>query len=228
MSRPVAAEVAGGYWSGACRASTVISSIKYGNRFVANDSTGALERLSALIAETEAEAYARGRADARKALLDILGAGGERAAPAGARRGRPPGAAAPKRRAGGRKRAPRGLAPRFVEQGLRDHPGSTVQEILGLVATDAERLIRLSSIRTELRNGRKQGRYELRDGRWSLAASASASADDDGSSGPPPEVEPERDDAAGASAGEPAMQDPASPESEADGNGNRDRFGQTW
>ena len=194
---------------------------------MANDSTGALERLSALIAETEAEAYARGRADARKELLDILGAG-ERAAPAGARRGRPPGAAAPKRRGGGSKRAPKGSVPPFVEQALRDHPGSTVQEILGLAATDVERLIKLPSIRLELRNGRKQGRYELRDGRWSLAASASAAAGEDGSSGAPPEVEPERDDAAGAPTGEPTMLDPASPESEADGNKNSGRLGQTW
>ena len=192
---------------------------------MANDSTGATQKLSALIAEIEAEAYARGQSDARKALLDILGAG-ERAAPAGARRGRPE-AAAPKRRAGGSKRAPRGSVPRFVEQALRDNPGSTVQELLGLAATDAERLIRLSSIRVELQNGRKQGRYESRGRRWSLAASAPAAAGEDGSSGAPPEVEPERDDAASASAGEPALQDPPSPESEADGNENRGRLGLT-
>ncbi len=117
--------------------------------------------------------------------------------------------------------------PRFVEQVLRDHPGSTVQEILGLAATDEERLIKLSSIRVELRNGRKQGRYESRGRRWSLAASASAAAGEDGSSGVPPDVVPERDDATGASTGEPAMQDPASPESEADGNENRGRLGLT-
>ena len=186
---------------------------------------GAMQKLSALIAEIEAEAYARGRSDARKALLDILGAGGKRAAPSGARRGRP--AAAPKRRAGGSKRAPRGSVPRFVEQALRDNSGSTVQEILALAATDEERLIKLPSIRVELQNGRKQGRYELRDGRWSLAAPASTAADEDGSSGAPPEVEPERDDAASASAGEPALQDPPSPESEADGNENRGRLGLT-
>ena len=194
---------------------------------MANDSTGATQKLSALIAEIEAEAYARGRSDARKSLLDILGAGEKRAAPSGARRGRP-GAAAPKRRAGGSKRAPRGSVPRFVEQALRDNPGSTVQEILGLASTDAERLIRLSSIRVELRNGRKQGRYESRGRRWSLAASASAAAGEDGSSGAPPEVEPERDEATGVSTGEPALQDPPSPESEADGNENRGRLGLTW
>ena len=203
----------------------VMSSNKYGNQFVANESTGAMQELSALIAEIEAEAYARGRSDARKALLDILGAGGERASPTGARRGRP--RAVAKRRAGGSKRAPKGSVPRFVEQALRDNPGSTVQEILALAATDEERLIRLSSIRVELQNGRKQGRYESRDRRWSLAASAPAAAGEDGSSGAPPEVEPERDDAASASAGEPSLQDPPSPESEADGNENRGRLGLT-
>ena len=212
----------------------VLSSNNCGNQFVANDSTGAMQELSALIAEIEAGAYARGQSDARKELLDILGAE-ERAAPVGPRRGRPA-AAAPKRRAGGSKRAPRGSVPRFVEQALRDHPGSTVQEILALAATDEERLIRLPSIRTELQNGRKQGKYESRGRRWSLAASASAAAGEDGSSGVPPDVEPERDDvagaptgdAAGAAAGEPAMEDPASPESEADGNGNSGRPGPTW
>ena len=228
MSQPVAAEVAGEYWSGACRASTVVSLNKSGNQYVANVSTGAMQKLSALISKIEAEAYVRGQSDARKALLDILGAGGKRAAPGGARRGRRPGAAAPKPRAGGSKRAPRGSVPRFVEQALRDHPGSTVQEILGLAATDAERLIRLSSIRVELGNGRKQGRYESRGRRWSLAASSSTAAGEDGSSGAPPEVEPERDDAAGASASDPGTREPASPESEADGNENRRRLGLTW
>ena len=204
----------------------VLSSNKYGNQFVANDSAGAMQKLSALIAEIEAEAYARGRSDARKELLDILGAGGERASPTGARRGRP--RAVAKRRAGGSKRAPKGSVPRFVEQALRDHPDSTVQEILALAATDEERLIKLPSIRLELRNGRKQGRYESRGRRWSLAASASTAAGEDGSSGAPPEVEPERGEATGVSTGEPAMQDPPSPESEADGNENKGRLGLTW
>ncbi len=215
----------------------VLSSNKYGNKFVANDPTGATQELSALIAEIEAEAYARGRSDAKKELLDILGAGGKPAAPAGAARRRP-GAAARKPRGRGSKRAPRGSVPRFVEQGLRDHPGSTVQEILALAATEDERLIRLSSIRVELQNGRKQGRYESRGRRWWLAASASSATGEDSTSAVSPEVEPEGDDAAGvptgdataASTTEPAMGDPASPEAEsrADGNENRGRLGLTW
>lgn len=133
------------------------------------DSRTSSDKLSALIAEIEAEAYARGRADARKELLDVLSAGGAapRSKASRGRKGRTAGA--PKRRASGGKRAPRGSVPRFVERVLRDRPGLTPQEIVARAATDTERLIKLGSIRTELTNGRGQGRYELLDGRWSLA-----------------------------------------------------------
>ena len=90
-----------------------------------------------------------------------------------------------------------GLGAPLCRAGLARQSGFDRTGNTGLAATDAERLIRLSSIRVELQNGRKQGRYESRDGRWSLAASASAAAGEDGSSGAPPEVEPERDEATG-------------------------------
>ena len=144
------------------------------------------DKLAALVAEIEAEAYARGRADAKKQLLDVLGAGGIRAPRAKASRGRKAGTAAgPKRRASGRKRAPKGSVPRFVEQVLRDRPGLTPPEILACAATDMERLIKLPSIRTELRNGRGQGKYQLNGGRWSLvAAGAGARGADETASSP--------------------------------------------
>ena len=135
------------------------------------------DKLTALIAGIEAEAYARGRADARKELLDLLGAGGVRAPRAKATSGRKPRTSpAPKRRASGGKRAPRGSVPRFVERALREQPGLTPPEILARAATDGERLIKLPSIRTELSIGRRQGRYESHDGRWSLAASGPGAA----------------------------------------------------
>ncbi len=143
------------------------------------------DKLAVLIAEIEAEAYARGRADARKELLDVLDAGGVRPPRAKASRGRKAGSAAtPKRRASGRKRAPKGSVPRFVEQVLRDRPGLTPPEILACAATDMERLIKLPSIRTELRNGQRQGKYELNGGRWSLVAAdvGAAGADETASS----------------------------------------------
>ena len=46
------------------------------------------DELAAFVAEIEAEAYARGRTDARKELLDVLGAGGVRAPRAKGSRGR--------------------------------------------------------------------------------------------------------------------------------------------
>ena len=131
------------------------------------------DKLAALIAGIEAEAYARGKADARKELLDLLGTGGVKAPRAKASRGRKAGtAAASKRRASGGKRAPRGSVPRFVERALRTQPGLTPPEILARAATDGERLIKLPSIRTELSSGRRQGRYQSHDGRWSLAATS--------------------------------------------------------
>lgn len=136
------------------------------------------DRLSALITEIEAEAYVRGQADARKELLDLLGAGTGRRAAAKVSRGRPSKpAAAPKRRARGRKRAPKGSVPRFVERALRDNPGQTPPEILARAADDMERLIKLPSIRNELRNGEKQGKYKLNEGRWFLAGTDAGAAE---------------------------------------------------
>ena len=135
------------------------------------------DKLLALTAEIEAEAYACGQADARRELLDLLGSGGASTPRAKASRGRKAKtAAAPKRRASGRKRAPRGSVPRFVERALRDQPGLTPPEILARAATDMERLIKLPSIWGELSNGRRQGKYEVSAGRWSLAASGSGTA----------------------------------------------------
>ncbi len=129
------------------------------------------EKLAALISAIEAEAYERGRADARKALLDRLTAGSGRGIRAGkTSRGRAGKASSPARRATG-GRAPRGSVRRFVERALKEHPGATASEIPGHAATDIERLVKLASIRIELYNGGKQGRYVSDRGRWSLAVS---------------------------------------------------------
>ncbi len=123
--------------------------------------------LSALIAEVEAEAYARGRADARNELLEALSTGKVTKRQTQAERGGR--AAKATRRTRGRGRAPRGSVRRFVERVLGEHPGSTVDEIVGRAADDIERSIKASSIRVELRNGRAQQRYLSNNRRWSLA-----------------------------------------------------------
>lgn len=147
-----------------------------GRRAVAKGTASTAERVSALIAEIEAGAYARGQADARKELLDVLGGAEGQAPPARTRRGRRPAKAAPKPRFGGGKRAPRGSVPRFVQRVLHEHPGSTAPEIAGHATDDTERSIKLASVRTELRNGRLQGSYVSDDGRWSLAVADAPAA----------------------------------------------------
>ena len=124
------------------------------------------ERVAALITESEAEAYARGRADARKELLDALGVAQSRPAQARPRQAK----AAQKRAVRGSGRAPRGSVPRFVGRVLDEHPGTTAAEMARHAASDVERSIRLASIRVELIKGRAQGRYVSDNGRWSLAA----------------------------------------------------------
>ena len=60
--------------------------------------------------------------------------------------------------------------------------------ILERAVTDMERLIKLPSIRTELRNGRGQGKYELSGRRWSLAESGAGVTS--GDEPPSPEATP--------------------------------------
>lgn len=142
-----------------------------------NGAKNSAEKLSALIEEIQADAYARGQTDAKKEILDLLGSAGAQVARTSVSRGRRAKKAEPKtRRASGRKRAPKGSVPRFVEQALRDQPGLTPPQILDRAATDMERLIKLPSIRTELRNGRRQGKYDLTDGRWSLSGAGSSAS----------------------------------------------------
>ena len=144
------------------------------------------DRLSTLIAEIEAEAYSRGQADARTELLNLLGAGTwQRAGAKTSGRGSAKSAPARKRRSSGRKRAPKGSVPRFVEQALRDRPGQTPQEILARAADDMERLIKLPSVRTELRNGGKRGKYEQNGGRWFLAGTDAGAGEASTSEAPP-------------------------------------------
>lgn len=172
---------------------------------MAKAGTGAAERVTALIAEIEAEAYARGRADMRKELLDVLGAAEGRTARGGAGRGRQPAKSAAKRRTGVRKRAPKGSVPRFVKRVLSAHPGSTAAEIAGHAADAVERSIKLASIRVELGNGRAQGRYLSDRGRWSLAVAGASPAGSEESASSDPSPSPAQ--GVGDAAGGPPQED---------------------
>ena len=149
-----------------------------GSAWMANDRASAWSRLSALVAEIEAQAHARGRADAREEIRAALGVAREPAP----RPGRETvGATRPARgpRTDGGRRAPRGTVRALVERTLRSLPETTPLEILECAASNAERLVKLASIRNELQTGRRQNRYASRDGRWSLAVSSSAVDDDE-------------------------------------------------
>ncbi|MDE0389131.1 MAG: hypothetical protein OXI75_10575, partial [Rhodospirillales bacterium] len=88
----------------------------------------AVGRLSALVAEIEAAAYTRGKADARTEFLTALGAAEKPASRP--RRNRTPAAPpAGKARTSTSKRAPRGAVRALVERALRERPGSTPPEI---------------------------------------------------------------------------------------------------
>ena len=112
---------------------------------MAKSAAGNREKLAALISGIEAEAYERGRADARKALLDRLTAGSGRGVRAGKTSEGRAGKAASRAR-----RAPRGSVRRFVERALKEHPGATASDIAGRAATGIERSVKPASIRVEL------------------------------------------------------------------------------
>ena len=178
-------------------------------------------RLSALVAEIEAAAYARGKADARTEFPSALRAGAKPAPRP--RRTEPPGKRpAGKARTGGGRRAPRGAVRTLVDRALHDRPGSTPPEILDCTATDGERLVKLTSVRVELHAGQRQGRYESKDGRWSLAAPPSPAHD--GASDVP--SSPGTGEAASASTGDGAGDKTEAQEPET--GGSQGRLGMNW
>ncbi|MDE0173721.1 MAG: hypothetical protein OYH76_01860 [Defluviicoccus sp.] len=181
----------------------------------------AVGRLSALVADIEAAAYARGQADARKEFLTALGAAAK-PAPRPRRNKPPTERPVGKGRTNAGKRAPRGAVRTLIERALRDRPGSTPPEILDAAATDGEQLVKLPSIRIELYTGRREGRYESRGGRWSLVATPS-SADDGASDAPGP---PESGETASAATGDAPGENAEARQAESDGS--QGRLGMNW
>lgn len=67
-----------------------------------------------------------------------------------------------------RKRAPKGLVREVIKRALTAHPGLTPAEMEATAQGDLEKMIRASSYRSELRNGREAGRYREDGGKWFL------------------------------------------------------------
>jgi len=140
-----------------------------------DDAMNAIREATA--AEIEA-AYNRGKADAKAEILALLSAGGASAV-------KKPQDVDTSVRSGdndddyesdeeledhGRKRAPRGLPRALAERVLAVYrnEGCTPSDILEHAETDYEKMIKLSSIRSELRKGEQEGRYREHGGIWFL------------------------------------------------------------
>lgn len=114
--------------------------------------------------------YERGQADKAKEIMAVLG---HAPSPDETSEQQAPSVvvgdtvSAEVRPASERKRAPKGLVPKFVKRVLAENPGLTPKEILERASNEFERMIKAASVRSELR---KDG-YHSRDGRWFLVSS---------------------------------------------------------
>ncbi len=149
-----------------------------------------ISEISALLRKAteraEAEAYKRGREDERREILAMIG--GTMAAAAQQRQDSKPsflGEAYAKqqsdlasnedystRQPEDRKRAPKGIVPKFLRRVLTAHPGLTPAEIAEYRSGTYEAMIRPDSIRGELSTGARKGRYRTEAGKWFLVGEA--------------------------------------------------------
>lgn len=129
------------------------------------------KQIADLVKRAEDAAYERGKADAKRELLAFLGAKpsmqsepAKRPLASNSDIRRPP---------QDRQRAPKGIVPQFVRRVLSEHTKAgqrlTPQEIIEHAETDFEKMIKVASVRGELRAGRDAGRYREIGGRWLLA-----------------------------------------------------------
>lgn len=79
-----------------------------------------------------------------------------------------------------RIRAPRGLARKMMQRVLNDNAiyGMTVAQIVDARATAYEKMLKASSIRSELRRGASEGLYIERNGKWFLHEVSSGTSSD--------------------------------------------------
>lgn len=71
-----------------------------------------------------------------------------------------------------RKRAPKGIVPKFLLRVLAEKPGLTPSKIYELRMGTYEEMIRPDSIRGELSTGARKGRYRTEAGKWFLVGEA--------------------------------------------------------
>ena len=118
----------------------------------------------------KADAYERGKADARRELM-ALGSQpvAEVSIAPAPHYGHSINTTTPARE---RQRAPKGIVRKFIIRVLADNDnGMTPPAIVARAETEFEKMIKLASVRSELRAGRADGRYRDDNGHWYLVRS---------------------------------------------------------
>ena len=118
-----------------------------------------LEPLLVKLRELFADEYQRGAHDALKRIVDVAqGTSKKRTAPSGATRRAP------------KQRAPRGAPRALIERVLgKEKQGASVSTVAAAATSPVERLVSGSAIRLELNRGKKEKRYRVSKGKWSLS-----------------------------------------------------------
>ncbi|MBB4021754.1 MULTISPECIES: hypothetical protein [Actibacterium] len=147
-----------------------------------------IDEIAAIIRRIESAAYERGKVDAKREMLaHLTSVDSDIKAPVAEPRAHK--VSDPvhidDRPASERKRAPKGIVPRFVMEVLASNPGLTPKEISNRAATDFEKMIKATSIRSELRNGKASGKYREDSGRWFLAQTNKGEAEEQSLPGEP-------------------------------------------
>ena len=138
-----------------------------------------VDELVALIRSLEADAYERGKADAKREIMAYLTTNASLGPVTSgqAKTPQPPSRPIKQRVAAGRQRAPKGTTGKLISRALSSHPGLTPAQILTHAETGDEKMVQGPSLRNQLRRGRKEGRYRRTDGRWYLNAAGKDEAE---------------------------------------------------
>ncbi len=142
-----------------------------------------VDELVALIRSIEADAYERGKADAKREIMTYLTTNATlEPAPKGhdTTRSNRRNQRSAERPASERERAPKGTTAALIDRVLALHPGLTPSEILTHAETEYEKMVGGPSLRNQLRRGRQEGRYRRADdGRWHLVDASKDEAEGD-------------------------------------------------
>jgi hypothetical protein len=117
-----------------------------------------LEALLVKIRSLFQNAYDRGAKDALKRIVDVAQGNAKKRS------------SKPGKKAQSKQRAPSGSARALVERVLKEtgSGGSSASQIAAAAKSSTERLLSYSAIRLELNRGKKDRRYRVAKGKWSL------------------------------------------------------------